>query len=145
MCLVTKYVSLILFFSGLVFISFDKNLYDYFLPAEVQLSKKMNRDLENLEKTGHLHKNFRQASELKIIFGSEKTEKFFQRVELPLMLEKINQKKAEDTRLTSQEFLLEVFVDLLEEGGVILQYDLVDKKSGNTIWELSRTYKLSNI
>lgn len=105
----------------------------------------MNRDLENLEKTGHLHKNFRQASELKIIFGSEKTEKFFQRVELPLMLEKINQKKAEDTRLTSQEFLLEVFVDLLEEGGVILQYDLVDKKSGNTIWELSRTYKLSNI
>ena len=36
-------------------------------------------------------------------------------------------------------FTLEVFLDQTDEGGVMIQYDLLNEK-GNTVWELGRTF-----
>jgi len=39
------------------------------------------------------------------------------------------------------KYRLEIFMDEIEgEEGVVIQYDLIDDASGNTIWELGRTF-----
>ena len=46
------------------------------------------------------------------------------------------------------EFILEIFVSEWIDGyryGALVEYDLVDSKNKNTIWELNRTYKLGFI
>ena len=46
------------------------------------------------------------------------------------------------------DFILEIFVSEWIDGyryGALVEYDLVDSKNKNTVWELNRTYKLGFI
>lgn len=48
-------------------------------------------------------------------------------------------------KVNSGEFTLNIFVSEWIDGyryGALVQYDLIDIKSKNTVWELNRTYKL---
>lgn len=40
---------------------------------------------------------------------------------------------------TQGKYTLEIIMDKIEGGGVMIQYDLIDPK-GNTVWELGRTF-----
>ena len=50
--------------------------------------------------------------------------------------------KSEIVKVTDQgKFILEVFIDNIEEdGGLVIQYDLVETSTGNTVWEDGHTY-----
>lgn len=57
-------------------------------------------------------------------------------------LENLYHQAAIDFKESPQgKYVLEIFMDHVEEdGGVVIQYDLVDLSSGNTIWENGQTY-----
>ncbi|MBK9294957.1 MAG: hypothetical protein IPM57_11060 [Oligoflexia bacterium] len=153
----------------MIFISYEQNFFDFLLSPEARVSKKWSRDLENLGKLGFLHKNFKDISELRLSFSSNEVESFFKTVPVPGLIQKtikknmeLAQKVVEKNKklIVSDEkndiskrdlFILEIFVDGLEQDSsqtkskkkdqkFLVQLNLVSKNSGNTVWELSRTY-----
>jgi hypothetical protein len=89
----------------------------------------VSKDLENLRQQNFLPEGFNDLKRVEVFGKSENLKTIFNR--------------ANESFKTSTDgkYALEVFLDVIDEGGVILQYDLVEIKSGNTVWELGRTFK----
>ena len=91
------------------------------------------RDLEKLQKTKHLPSGFFEIREVKMIFPAEKAKIFFAKIKNPDLIKSS----------TAGRFILEIFIDAIDAaqgGGIMMQYDLIEIKSGNTVWELGRTF-----
>jgi len=85
-------------------------------------------DLGRLDRAKALPQGFKDLRKIRFITQSEKLKIAFKKY--PLSLTKNNKGK----------FNLEIFADNIEGGGVVIQYDLIEVKSGNTVWELGRTF-----
>ncbi|MDZ4678426.1 MAG: hypothetical protein SGI74_13065 [Oligoflexia bacterium] len=86
------------------------------------------RDLQKLEKTKFLHPGFRNLQKILLISPSERLKNIY--ATKPLNLQTHDNGK----------FSLEIFMDEVAGGGVVVQYDLIDMHTGNTVWELGRTF-----
>jgi hypothetical protein len=87
------------------------------------------RDLQKLERTKFLHPGFQSLQNIQLISPSERLKNLY--ASKPLNLETHDNGK----------FSLEIFMDEVEGGGgVVIQYDLIDLTTGNTVWELGRTF-----
>ncbi len=85
-------------------------------------------DITRLDSAHSLPNGFKDLKKVGFTCSSERLKKAFDKY--PLTLERNPQGK----------FNLEIFADEVEGGSVVVQYDLVDVKSGNTVWELGRTF-----
>lgn len=93
------------------------------------------RDIINLMGNKNIAENFIKVKDINFTYGSQTAEGWVKAVEIPL-------KKNPNGTLR-----LEVFVDHWTEGkeyGAMVQYQLVDLASNDTIWELGRTFTLGN-
>lgn len=102
-------------------------------PLYKELERQWHEDVETLEASGKLPKGWFAAKELEIYGGTPETKSWLKRIKIPL--------KSKD----KGEFRLEVLVVAWEEEGIIgalVQYNLIDLKSKNMIWELGRTLTL---
>lgn len=111
---------------------------NYYSQSRAPLYKKFERqwrdDVKLLEASQRLPKPWFNVKDLEIIGGTPETKDWLKRIDIPLQ-----------TKLDGQ-FHLEVLVVAWEEDGkrgALVQYNLVDIKSGNNIWELGRTFILS--
>ena len=99
-----------------------------FVPADKRFMQAWERDLKHLRDVKALHPGFRDLKSVEFIATSEK---------LKVMLKKY---PIDFSTNPSGHFKLEVLLDELNEGGLMMQYDLVELKSGNTVWERGRTF-----
>ena len=110
-----------------VFLSAPQLIF-YFAAPEKKLSIALQKDLAMLAKSEALHAGFQSLNEIKMVTTSQSLKDFNNKY--PIGFETNPEGK----------FNLEIFMDEIESGGIVIQYDLVDKKTGNTIWELGRTF-----
>lgn len=98
-------------------------------PLEKRFVAAVQEDLEKLDKAKSLHQGIKSLKEIQIFSSSSELRKMFQKYPLKIA-----------TR-SDGKYKLEIFVDGIEEaGGTVIQYDLVEISSGNTVWELGRTF-----
>ncbi len=86
-------------------------------------------DINRLDRAKILPEGFRNLKKIKLFTHADKIKEAFKKYPLATLTEK-----------NDGSFDLEIFADDIEGGGVVIQYDLVELKSGNTIWELGRTF-----
>ncbi len=110
----------------------------YYSQSQAPLYKKLEiqwrNDVEDLEASKRLPSSWFDVKELEVIGGTPETKDWLQRIQVPLKTK------------PGGGFHLEVLVVAWEEEGkrgALVQYNLVDIKSGNNIWELGRTFILS--
>lgn len=95
-----------------------------------------SQDVELLTRSSKLPKSWYEVSEIKIIPGSIETKNLLNRFESPLKVTKLDGPNR-----------LEVIVYAWKEGekiGVLMQYNIEDIASRNTLWELNRTLILQS-
>ena len=97
-----------------------------------KLMSMMQIDFESLKKENQLHEGFANIKDVQVFSASDKLKQAY--FQAPLLL---NQKK-------EGKFNLEIFLDEIEDGGVIVQYDLIDLATGNTVFEVGRTFQLTS-
>ncbi|MGZ3721911.1 MAG: hypothetical protein ACXVA9_03200, partial [Bdellovibrionales bacterium] len=91
-------------------------------------------DVEQLEASGKLPKEWSDVSLIEVIGGTPETKDWLGRIYVPLKSKK------------GGHYKLEVLVVVWEEEGkrgTLVQYNLVDLKTQNNIYELGRTFILS--
>lgn len=101
--------------------------------APEKLEMLIEKDLDLLRQNGSLPKELNSLAKLEVYGGTDQAKVWINNLSLPFKL-------AEDGTHD-----LEVLVVDWEEGtkdGVMVQYNLVDRKSGNMVWELGRTFIL---
>ena len=104
-------------------------------PAYVKFERQWASDVRLLEESGKLPRAWQDIREIEIFGGTPETKSWLKRIKVPVT------QKNENGR-----HKLEILVVLWEENGqrgTMIQYDLVDLKSGNCIWKLGRTLKLN--
>lgn len=87
-------------------------------------------DVALLEQSGKLPAGWFDVAEIVVIGGTPESKDWLKRIKTPLKLK------------SGGNFKLEVLVVVWEENrkkGILIQYDLVNKESGNNDWELART------
>ncbi len=103
-------------------------------PLVKRFETQWREDVEQLETSGKLPAAWFDLGELEIIGGTPETRDWLKRIQIPL-----NTKKA-------GHYKMEVLVVVWEEEGkrgTLVQYNLIELKSKNNIWELGRTLILS--
>lgn len=113
-------------------------LLDFYRHQKAPLYKKLEAqweaDVRALEKSGKLPAAWKEVKEIKIIGGTPETKSWLKRIQIPL-------KENPDGK-----HRLEVLVVVWEENGkkgALIQYNLEDGASANTLMELGRTLILS--
>jgi hypothetical protein len=103
-------------------------------PLYRRLELKWDEDVKNLEHSKKLPAPWYHIKDLEIEGGTAETRAWLHRIHVPLKTEKNGQYKM-DVLVVAWE----------EEGthGALIQYNLVELKTGNNIWELGRTLILS--
>jgi hypothetical protein len=104
-------------------------------PAQ-QMAKMIGDDFANLEKEGHLHKGWQSIATLEVRMNSKLAKAILGKTSFPIQ------------RIKDGKNLLELdFLDLEddENPGVIIQASLFDIKSKNKIYEIGRTYLMSDL
>lgn len=108
---------------------------DFWHGRNAPLYKKLERqwfeDVDLLEESGKLPQPWYDVKEVELIGGTPETRNLLKRIKIPVGVK--NQ---------GGTYKLEVLVVVWEEEGkrgTMIQYNLVDLKSGNTVWELGRT------
>jgi len=111
---------------------------DYWDARNAPLFKRFERqwreDVEDLEASKKLPAGWHDVKDLEIFGGTPETKEWLARIKVPLTTKKDGKHK------------LEVLVVAWEENGIrgaLVQYDLVELKSKNNIWELGRTLILT--
>ncbi len=84
-------------------------------------------DVEILRSKNKLPEQFNDVKEVKISTQNEALRKYYENS--PVIHTK-----------PDGAHILEIFLGELEQGGLVVQYDLVNISSGNTIWEYARTF-----
>lgn len=101
-------------------------------PTE-KLEVYIEKDLDLLRESGNLPKEFDSLAKMEVYGGTDQAKIWVNSLRLPFKLKE------------GGTHNLEVLVVDWEEGpkdGVMVQYNLVEKKSGNMVWELGRTFIL---
>lgn len=111
---------------------------NYYSQARAPLYKKFEQqwlqDVQDLEASKRLPKPWFEVKNLEVVGGTPETKEWLSRIKVPL---KINPDGGHH---------LDVLVVAWEEEGkrgALVQYNLVDLKTRNNIWELGRTFILS--
>lgn len=111
---------------------------DFWSSRNAPLYKRFERqwaeDVDELEASGKLPAAWFDVGHLELYGGNPESKEWLQRIHVPLKTKK------------DGHYSLEVLVVAWEEDGkrgTLVQYDLVDLKSGNNVWELGRTFILS--
>jgi hypothetical protein len=103
-------------------------------PLPMRLERQWRDDVEQLEASKKLPPGWFDVKDIEVYGGSPETKDWLKQIQVPLSTKK------------DGHFKLDVLVVAWEEEGkrgTMVQYDLVDLKSGNNIWELGRTLILS--
>jgi hypothetical protein len=87
-----------------------------------------DNDIARLDRAHSLPAGFTNLKQVHLTTSSEKIKKAFGKYPLNL------------NRETDGKYNLDIFADEIDGGGVVIQYDLIENRSGNTIWELGRTF-----
>ena len=113
-------------------------MLDFWSSRNAPLYKRLERqwaaDVERLESSHKLPKEWFDVGELEVFGGTPETREWLGRIQVPLKPKKVGGYK------------LEVLVVVWEEEGkrgTLVQYNLVDLKTQNNIFELGRTFILS--
>jgi hypothetical protein len=98
-------------------------------PREKKFMTAWEHDLQRLKVAKSLHPGFESIKKIQLYSPSDRMKKIFKKYPINFELK------------PQGRYMLEVFMDEIEGGeGVVIQYDLVDTKTGNTVWELGRTF-----
>lgn len=130
-----KVIGAVVTFFGVILIIFAyKDVIPFFTnsPAE-RLESLWIRDLTTLIGNKSLHEGFFKVKEIKYNPVSESTKAWLKDIEPPLKT------KPDGT------YKLDVLLDDWADGkdfGIMIQYQLIDLSSGDTVWELGRTLTL---
>lgn len=135
-----KIIGACIFLFGLVAVvaTYDDLTPFWFDDRNEKIETLWKQDLELLLRNNALPKQWVEVSEIKFFPLSEGTKRLIQDVKLPFREHK------------EGDYLLEISLDDWDdksengaesgtEYGIMVQYNLINKKSGNTIWELGRT------
>jgi hypothetical protein len=104
-------------------------------PLYKKLETRWHQDVAALEASGKLPPPWFEVGEIELFGGTPETKSLLKRIRIPVAAKK-----------KDGSHKLEVLVVAWEEDGkrgALVQYNLVDKKSQNMIWELGRTLILS--
>lgn len=101
-------------------------------PHKLQLQSLWEDDLKLLRSHKKLHKDWEKIKEVEMIGGTPTAKKWVQSLKSPL--------KTNPKGLYKLEVLVLSWNDQKAEGAIV-QYDLIDMKSGNLVWELGRTFQ----
>ena len=99
---------------------------------EFRFARNWKHDFDLLENAKQLPEGFKRLRSIKVTSTSPKIKDLAQKLTgfIPTN--------------SSGEFDLEIFFDpMTEHKGILVQYDLVDVKSGNTVFEISRTLPIT--
>lgn len=116
---------------GIIFLKRAIKLYE--TPPAERLSKLISQDLENLKLKNSLPPEFKNLSEIEITTEGSTFKPWTDLIKLSI------------PQTASGTHTLQVFIFFYlneKKYGANVQYDLVENKSENTIWELSRSYDL---
>ena len=113
--------------------------YSYYemtqLSQEHKLEKFIAADLETLRSHRVLPASFDSVSHLEVQTGTEQARKWLEKIKLP-----IEQKQDGEFKL---EVLLMSFEDDDGKTAAIIQYNIVNNKTHDMVWELGRTFYLN--
>ncbi len=104
-------------------------------PLPFRFERFWQEDVALLESSKSLPQQWFDVSEVEVYGGTPETKSWLRRIQLPIIAKNPN-----------GQHKLEVLVVAWEEDGqkgVLVQYNLVDLKSKNMIWELGRTLLLT--
>ncbi len=105
-------------------------------PLYRKFESKWAQDVQLLESSKKVHPGWFETKEIEIIGGTPETKAWLKRIQAPL-----KPKKEKDG-----SYKLEILTVAWEEEGkrgALVQYNLVDLKTQNMVWELGRTLILS--
>lgn len=112
-------------------------IYNYLNFTESSPQKKLeyfwHRDTKTLLKNKKLPKAWNDIKEIDFFGGTKEEKNWIQSIKSPVPINKKGQHKMEILLLTWKDG---------ERFGAIIQYDIINIKSGNLLWELGRTYIL---
>jgi hypothetical protein len=103
-------------------------------PLYKRLERQWQDDVDNLEASHKLPGPWFDVRDLEMYGGTPESRNWIKRIHIPIKTKK------------DGHYKMEVLLVAWEEDGkrgALVQYNLVDLKSGNNIWELGRTYILS--
>lgn len=103
-------------------------------PLYKRFERKWAEDIETLEASGKLPKAWQDVAQIEIIGGTAETKKWLRLIEIPLKTNPAGKHRM-DVLIVAWE----------EEGirGVMLQYNIEDQKTKNTVSEFGRTLLLN--
>lgn len=117
---------------------FGYALWDYqsfqALPPPEKLERLWKNDIRKLKKAQKLHPGWKNIAEIESFAGTDPAKKWLKEIQIPIA-----------TQVNGDHKLEVLLLSWEDEGkiGAVIQYNLVDKKSGNMVWELGRTFILN--
>lgn len=106
------------------------------MPPEKKFAKAWRADLALLKQSGHFPKAWENLSDAEFSSTEATVQDWFKATSLPFMLKKNGGYKL--------QILAVHYIDK-NRYGVMIQYNWIDLKTGNTVGELARTLKLGLI
>lgn len=103
-------------------------------PLYRHFERQWSEDVEHLESSKKLPSPWFDVKDLEVIGGTPESKDWLKHIQIPIKTHK------------EGHFKMEVLVVAWEEDGkrgTLVQYNVVDLKSGNNVWELGRTFILS--
>jgi hypothetical protein len=105
----------------------------WLLTPNEKFQQSWTEDVKLLEKTGQLPKEWQQISEINVRTDTSPVQDWIDKNRMPIQ------------RTASGSYRLDIFLTHWIDHnryGVVVQYDLIEKKSKNLVWHLGRTFKL---
>jgi hypothetical protein len=99
------------------------------VPPEKKFMIAWRRDIKHMGDARSLPKGFNDLKAVEFISTSGK---------LKQMIKKYPMSEFQTHK--DGHYTLEILLDQLKGGGLMMQYDLVDVRTGNTVWERGRTF-----
>ncbi len=121
----------VLAFLSLIF--FATNLKFWMLPPSQKFSVAVAEDLKLLDQKHFLPEAWQKIQKISLTSDASHVSNWLDEKSFQIPVQK------------NGEYILEIFVSEWIDGyryGALVEYDLVNIKNKNTVWELNRTYKL---
>jgi hypothetical protein len=137
---VRKGIGFAIFIAALVVAALGAAQYynlDYWLkPSKEKFVLSWKKDIAALEKSSKLPKEWQEIREIIVKTDNSPAQNWVEKIETPV-------KKKPDGFYRLDVFIAH-WIDN-DKYGVLIQYNLVDLRNGNTIWELSRSLPIGRI
>ncbi len=118
-------------------VSFGQFFDPWILTPDARFAKKWCRDFKNLSDSHHLPAGFDKIKDIEFTVTNDHLREIIASEKIP-GFKKLAQENRANSLVSQKGFILQVFLDQMEDGGIMIQYDLIDD-NGNTIWELGRS------